>query len=176
MSPTASTVMATVVASVARLLLSFAVLGAEKNWTMGDLVKVEEGERVKGIHRLYDLQDPFRTRNHKVLRSVSDAVALADGPMDDAMVSSLSGAGPIVVPRIDKLTGQLASTRVAVVSLMTKLSDLGQARHKMVREHDNVLRRIRTKKITTSYSRERRCCSSLSWRFAICLGSFESSS
>lgn len=66
---------------------------------------------------------------------MSKAVVLAGKLMGDAVVASSACLSSIIDPRIDELTGQLASTRVAVVSLMAKLSKLEDARDKTEWEH-----------------------------------------
>lgn len=125
------------------LLSSSAMPSDERDWAMGDLVEVEEGEQVEVKRRLRNLQELCHAKRRKVPESVSNAVGLAVELVDDAVITSSPEAGLIVDPRIDELTGQLASNRKKVVSLTAKLSHLEDARDKTEQEHENFMRKIR---------------------------------
>lgn len=75
---------------------------------------------------------------------MSDSASLAVELVDDAIVLLSLGVFLIVDPRVEKLTGQFASTRVAVASLTAKLSDPDDACVKSEAEHDNFGQKIRT--------------------------------
>lgn len=91
---------------------------------MGDLVQVEAKKGIGDKRRLCDLHESCRATRHEVLESVSEAVGLAVKLVHVAVVIASPGAGSVSGPRIDELTGQLASTRAEAISLTAKFFDL----------------------------------------------------
>lgn len=77
--------------------------------------------------RACDCHNLCRAKKRKVPASVSEAVGLATELMRDAAKTSTPGAGNIGDPRIDKLRGQLSSTRLEVVLFTAELSNLEDA-------------------------------------------------
>lgn len=111
---------------------------------MGNLVMVEEGERVEVKCRLRDLRDSLRAKRRKVPRVVAEAVPLVVELMNDAVVASSQGVGLLVNPRFSELKGRLASSFTSVVSLKANVSDLNDVRNKAEGEYEDLLRKIRT--------------------------------
>lgn len=90
----------------------------EKDGTVGDIVKIDQGKRVGMKQRLQNLQDSCCAKKRKVPASVSEAVYLAVKLIDDAAVALWPSGSNIVEPRTDELAEWLASIRVEVVSLL----------------------------------------------------------
>lgn len=128
---------------------SLVMLSDEEDWTTGNLGKVAERQRVGDRRRFRDLQESCRARSRKVPKVVSEADGLAIELVKNVAVESSSGVDAIFDPRINGMTGQLRSTRAEVVSLIVKSSDPEDARDKVVREHEYVVRTIWTETKTS---------------------------
>lgn len=64
--------------------------------------------------------------------------------MCGAVIAPSPGVGKVDDPRIDGLTGQLASTSKKVFSLTAQLSDLKGARDKTIHELENLAKKFQT--------------------------------
>lgn len=78
------------------------------------------------------------------MKRVFDAVGLAVELVNDLAVT-LPGAVDVADTRFDELIAQLAGTRVECISLVSKLYDLEEGRSKAVPEHEELLKKVRTK-------------------------------
>lgn len=110
---------------------------------MGHLVEADAGERAGLKRHLHDLQECCRFKRRKVPDSVVEACGLAIEWVDDALVVS-PGAVDVADARIDELTEQLASTKVEVILITSKLYGLEEVCNKAKLEPEELLEKERT--------------------------------
>lgn len=120
----------------------FAVSSNEEDWTIGGLVEVNERERVEVRRRLRDLEKSCRAKSCSVPERVTEPVGVAVVFIGGVDSLASAGAQSIADPRIEELDQQLATVRVAVIFLKTKVSDLKKAGNKVLREHEKIVKKI----------------------------------
>lgn len=90
-------------------------------------------------------------RSEKVPQRVSEKFDLAVEMTGNAVETLLPAAGLLDNPRTDLLTGQLASSEAAVMPLTAMVSILADARNKAKRDHEGLVRIIRTEAKNSKY-------------------------
>lgn len=110
-------------------------------WRIGDLLGVDDVERVEAKRRLRDLQKSCCVNRGKVLENIGKAGGLAAELIHDAVATSIAEV-EVADPRIDKLTEQLASTKAEVVLLMSKLYNIEKVHDKANLKHEELLKEI----------------------------------
>lgn len=128
-SPTTSAPMADVKVLARRFLSNTAMADDEEDWTTGNLIEVNAGDRVYVKRRLNNMEEVCRAKSRKIQESVCEAVGLVLELVDDSS-GNVAGAVGVANNCIDQVTGQLASTKAEVIILTTKLYDLDYARDK----------------------------------------------
>lgn len=127
-------------------LPSISVMSDDKeDWTMSDLAEAEEWERVGAKRHLCSFRESCRVKRRKALECVVCEAGLAEELVDNTVVVS-PGVADVAGLLIDEFTGQLASTRVEVVSLTAKLYVLKKVQGKPKLEYKKVLKKVWAKK------------------------------
>lgn len=134
-----------------------AIPEGKENWTMGDLVKVDEKKPVGVERRLYALQESCSAKRRKVPGSVADVVDLVVKVVDDTLLTS-PGAIDVADPRINGFSGQLDSTGAEVISLTSKGRNLEGVRDNVMLEHEELLQKLHSDaKLSVERIATRRC-------------------
>lgn len=133
---------ATANVEVERAHSSLEIPEGEEGQTMSNFVEEDAVKRVDLKRLLRDLLKSCRDMRQKVLQIVVEAVDLAVELADDTVVPS-PGAVDVADPRIEALTGQLASTRSEVILLTSKVYDFEDVRDGLKLEHDELLKKLR---------------------------------